>query len=162
MRQWQQTIVLYQTTSERLPNDWTCLGNSVNDFPEKASASIGLGQCERNFIVSGQADWTSEYKTVPTAGQTKATADLLRTNVSSSPGGLDMYTYGSNGYMRGIIYASIFDPAMAPQGKPGAYIFYTVKASSCSLGLEHRVLGSLRVCAVKLTSDDYAKEIYQP
>ena len=163
VRQWQQTIVLYQATSSKLPNDWTCLGNSVNDFPADAAASIGLGQCERNFIVSGQpSDWTSEFKTVPTPGQTLSTPELLRANASLSPGGLDMYKNGSNGYMRGIVYASIFDPAIAPQGIPGAYIFYTLKGRDCSLGVQHRLLGDLRVCALKLTTSNYSNEIYQP
>lgn len=163
VRQWQQTIVLFQATSSKLPNDWTCLGNDVNDFPAEPASSIGLGQCERNFIVSGQpSDWTSEYKTVPTTGQTLSTPELLRANASLSAGGVDKYTAGSNGYMRGIVYASIFDPAMAPQNTPGAYIFYALKGSDCSLGVQHRLLGDIRVCAVKLTSDNYASEIYQP
>ena len=163
VRQWNQTIILYQATSSRLPNDWTCLGNDVNDFPAEASASIGLGQCERNFIITNTPpDWTSEFKTVPTAGQTLSTPNLLRANTSLSTGGLDKYTYGSNGYMRGIVYASIFDPAMAPQNKPGAYIFYALKGSDCTIGVQHRLLGNIRICAVKLTSDNYASEIYQP
>ncbi len=163
VKQWEQTIILYQFTNQLLPDDWTCLGNNVNDFPADPTKAIGLGQCERNIIVANYpADWTSEYKVVPTAGQTIATPELLRANASLAQGGLEMHTYGSNGYIRGIIYASIFDPGMAPQGKPGAYIFYVLKGEDCSLGIQHRLLGDLRVCALKMTTDNYASEIYQP
>lgn len=163
VNQWHKSIEIYRSLNEVLPNDWTCLGNSVNDFPADLGNSIGLGQCERNFIVSGQpSDWTSEFKTVPTDGQILATAELLRVNASLSPGGLDKYTHGANGYMRGVVYASIFDPDIAPNGEPGAYIFYTLNGQNCSIGALHRTLGNLRVCKIKLTSSNYANEIYTP
>ena len=163
VNQWQKSIELYRINSGTLPNDWTCLGNAVTDFPADLGKSIGAGQCEKNFIVSGQpSDWTSEFKTVPTAGQTKPTAELLRVNSGLAKGGLDMYEYGANSYMRGIVYASIFDPVIAPSGQPGAFIFYTLKNKTCGIGVLHRALGSFNVCALRLTSSNYANEIYQP
>ena len=86
VRQWTQPIEAYRSLNNVLPNDWTCLGNAVTDFPTELGEGIGPGQCERNFIVVGQpSDWTSEFKTNPTAGQTLSTADMLRAN-SSLPG----------------------------------------------------------------------------
>lgn len=163
VRQWTQSIEMYRSLNNVLPNDWTCLGNAVTDFPTELGEGIGPGQCERNFIVSGQpSDWTSEFKTVPTAGQTLPTSELLRANMSLPTGLLQTLRYGPNGYMRGIIYASIFDPALAPAGQPGAFIFYALKGQGCTMGTVHRALGSINVCVVRLTTANYANEIYQP
>lgn len=158
---WENTIRLYQSTTEKLPEDWTCLGQSVNDFPAVPSQSIGLGQCERNMIVVNPSpDWTSEFKTVPTSGQTLATPQLLAQNASPSSGVMPMVRAGTNGYMRGIVYSVIFDPAKAPKGLPGAYLFYALTNQSCPAGRDYRTLGSISVCALKLTTDNYANEIY--
>lgn len=159
--QWEKSIRLYQVTNTYLLEDWTCLGNSVNDFPPISSKNIGLGQCERNMIVINPSpDWTSELKTVPAAGQTQPTTNLLSTNTSLSSGGLEMVEAGSNGYMRGIVYASISDPARSPGGKPGAFIFFALKGQDCPVGTEYRTLGVVRVCAKRLTTDNYLNEIY--
>lgn len=161
--QWQSSIEIYRSLKTKLPNDWTCLGNDVGDFPEMTAQGIGLGQCERNFIVRGQpSDWTSEFKTTPTEGQTLSTPELLRANTSLADGGLDMYKDSSNGYMRGIVYASISDSAIAPQGMPGAFIFYTLRGEACRTGFELRTIGEYKVCAIRLTSANYVNEIYQP
>lgn len=160
--QWEKSIRLYQVTNTYLPEDWTCLGNSINDFQPISSKNIGLGQCERNMIVINPSpDWTSELKTVPTAGQTRPTASLLSDNASLSPGGLEMLEAGSNGYMRGIVYASISDPARSPNSKPGAFIFFALKNQDCPTNTSYRTLGAVRVCAKRLTTDNYLNEIYQ-
>lgn len=163
VEQWETTIRLFQINSGKLPNDWTCLGNDVSDFPADHSVGIGPGQCERNFVVGTQAStWTSEYKTVPTPGQSQPTSQLLRRNASLAPGLLDQFDHDGGAYMRGIIYASIYEPQRAPQGKPGAFIFYALKGQPCGQGFEHRVLGPYRVCAIRLTTDNYANEIVAP
>lgn len=161
--QWEKSIRMYQVTSNYLPEDWTCLGNSVNDFPADTSKQIGLGQCERNIIVTNPTpDWTSELKTVPTTGQTRTTVELLSDNASLSPGGIEMLEVGSNGYIRGIVYASIFEPERAPSAKPGAFIFFALKGQECPSGTAYRTLESLRVCAKRLTTDNYINEIFRP
>lgn len=160
--QWERTIKLYQVESQLLPNDWTCLGNSVDDFPADHSQQIGPGQCERNMIlINPSPDWTSEFKIVPTAGQTVPTADLLRSNATLPSGELDMYEAGSNGYIRGIVYASIFEPARAPDSRPGAFIFYALRNQECPSGDAHRVVDDIHVCANRLTTDNYVNEIFQ-
>ncbi len=161
--QWEKSIRMYQATSNLLPEDWTCLGSSVNDFPAIASKSIGPGQCERNVVINNPTpDWTSELKTVPTAGQTRTTVDLLSDNASLSVGTLDMLETGSNGYIRGIIYASIFEAARAPDNRPGAFIFFALKGQTCPSGTAHRAIDTLYICAKRLTTDNYANEIFRP
>lgn len=163
VHQWETSIRLLQVRKAKLPNDWTCLGQSVSDFPEIASEAIGPGQCERNMVlINPSPDWTSEFKTAPTDGQTKPTYQLLSSNATLSPGLLKMYRYGTNSYIRGIIYASIFEPSRAPAGKPGAFIFYVLKNDACPSKQVYRVLGDLNVCALRLTTDNYANEIFQP
>lgn len=160
---WEKNIRLLQAKNITLPNDWTCLGNSVNDFAAIPSDQIGLGQCERNIIVQNASpDWTSEFKTVPTPGQTKSTPELLAQNTTQPTGLLPMQKSGINGYIRGIVYASIFEPARAPNGKPGAYIFYALANQACPPDRAYRIVSSLNVCAAKLTTDNYANEVYQP
>ena len=159
---WEKTIRIYQATSGLLPEDWTCLGRSAGEFPAIPSESIGVGQCERNIIVVNPSpDWTSELKTVPTNGQTLPTATLLAQNASSSDGLLPIRREGTNAYIRGIVYSVIFDPAKAPNGQPGAYIFYALKNADCPAGRAYRVVGALNVCAARLTSDNYAYVIFQ-
>lgn len=161
--QWEKSIRMFQVTSNYLPEDWTCLGNSVDDFPAIAAQQIGVGQCERNIIVVNPSpDWTSELKTVPTTGQTRTTVSLLSDNASLSPGGLDMFRGGSNGYIRGIVYASIFEPERAPDNKPGAFIFFALQNQECPSGTTYRTVDTLRVCAKRLTTDNYMNEIFRP
>lgn len=163
VRQWEISMRLFQATNEKLPNDWTCLGQTVDDFPEIASKAIEPGQCERNMVlINPSPDWTSEFKTVPTAGQTQPTYRLLSSNATLSSGLLKMYTYGTNAYIRGIIYASIFEPERAPAAKPGAFIFYVLKDEACPADRVYRTLDSLHVCALRLTTDNYAGEVFQP
>lgn len=162
--QWESTIRIYQATSGLLPNDWTCLGRSASEFAAIPSESIGVGQCERNMIVINPSpDWTSELKTVPTAGQTQPTSVLLAQNATPSVGLLPIQRAGANGYIRGIVYASIYDPTQAPNGLPGAYIFYALKDTPCPANRVYRTLsGNLYICALKLTTSNYAQEIFQP
>ena len=161
---WEKSIRLYQVFNKKLPNDWTCLGQSASEFAAISAESIGTGQCERNVIVvNASPDWTSELKTVPTAGQTLPTPTLLSQNASLSAGLLKMYRVkNSNAYIRGIVYSVIFDPAQAPNAKPGAYIFYVLKGENCPSDRVYRQLDDLRVCAARLTSDNYANEVYSP
>lgn len=163
VNQWEKTIRLYQQTSGLLPEDWTCLGRSASEFPAIGSEAIGVGQCERNIIVADPSpDWTSELKTVPTEGQSSPTSALLAQNASPSSGLLTIQRAGTNGYIRGIVYAVIFDPAQAPDGQPGAFIFYALKNSPCPPGRAYRMVDSLHVCASRLTTENYASEIFQP
>lgn len=61
--QWEKSIRVYQLVSRKLPNDWTCLGQSASEFTAISAESIGIGQCERNVIVANASpDWTSELK----------------------------------------------------------------------------------------------------
>ena len=163
VEQWEKSIRMFQGTSNYLPEDWTCLGNSVDDFPAIPTKQIGVGQCERNVIVVNPTpDWTSELNTVPSTGQTRTTTALLSDNASLSPGGLDMLETGTNGYIRGIVYASIFEPERSPEGKPGAFIFFALKNQSCPDGAAYRTLGNMSVCAKRLTTDNYVNEIFRP
>lgn len=163
VNQWEKTIRLYQVSSGLLPEDWTCLGASASEFGPIPSEQIGTGQCERNIIVINPSpDWTSELKTVPTTGQTQPTSVLLSQEATPASGLLPMLRAGTNGYIRGIVYAVIFDPTQAPNGQPGAYIFYALKNEACPASREYRTIDSLHVCAAKLTSDDYASEIFRP
>lgn len=163
VNQWEKTIRVHQARSGLLPEDWTCLGRSADEFEAIPSEQIGTGQCERNIIVIDPSpDWTSELKTVPTPGQTQPTAAILAASATPSPGLLPMQRAGSNGYIRGIIYAVIFDPDQAPNGQPGAYIFYALKGEECTPSRAYRVINNLHVCSARLTTDNYASEIFQP
>lgn len=163
VNQWTKTIRLYQVNSGKLPEDWTCLGTSASEFEAIPSQQIGVGQCERNIIVINPSpDWTSELKTVPTEGSEQPTNMLLAQEVTPLPGLLPMQRAGANGYIRGIVYAVIFDPARAPNSQPGAYIFYALKNQDCPPTKEYRVIDNLSVCAEKLTTDNYTQEIFQP
>lgn len=160
---WERIIRSYQATKSFLPNDWTCLGNSVNDFPAEPSESIGLGVCERNILINNVAEWTSEFKTVPTQDQTLSTPNLLRANADLPTGGLTKYTEGTNSMIKGIVYASIFGASEAPNGQPGAYILYALKNQSCPVGEGYKTVGALSVCGKRLTSlTNYANEIFIP
>ena len=160
--QWEKTIRVHQASGNLLPNDWTCLGKSASEFEAIPSEQIGVGQCERNVIVINPTpDWTSELKTVPVPGQTLPTSEILAQSDTKMEGLLPMQRTGTNGYMRGIVYASISDPTQAPNSQPGAYIFYILKDNPCPLDRAYRILGGLHVCALRLTTSNYANEIYQ-
>lgn len=162
VNQWEQSISVYQSKSRLLPQDWTCLGNDVDDFPEIPEKSIGPGQCERNMILPlGGSSWTSEFKTVPTDGLSESTPNLLKNNAASLPGTLEMYEAGTDSYMRGIVYATISEPWRAPDSDPGAFIFYALKGQSCPTANIYRTLEDFSICAARLT-DDYTNQIFRP
>lgn len=163
VNQWEKTIRVHQARARLLPNDWTCLGKSADEFEAIPGEQIGVGQCERNIIVINPSpDWTSELKKVPTPGQTQPTSELLARSATPSSGLLPIQRAGSNGYIRGIVYAVIFDAAKAPNNQPGAYIFYALKGQECPHKKAYRTLGDLSVCTARLTTDNYAQEIFQP
>lgn len=114
------------------------------------------------ILVNPSPDWTSEFKTVPTPEQTLSTPVLLSGNASLSVGQLKMLRAGTNSYMRGIVYAVIYEPERAPNSTPGAYLFYALKNQQCPAGRQYRIVDSVHVCAFRLTSSNYANEIYQP
>ena len=159
--QWKKAIDTYRLTHTVLPNDWTCLGNDVNNFPEDSASSTGLGVCEKNFFIANSMTWTSEYKTVATVGQSKSTPAMLAADQSVTDGSLSTLKDGS-AMVRGIVYASIFGPSEAPNGQPGAYILYALKNATCPNGKEYKVVGTIHGCAIKLTDENYATQIFDP
>lgn len=160
---WEKSIQTFKVTNRKMPEDWTCLGNNVNDFPTVPAKSLGLGVCERGIIVN--SSWSSEFKTTPILGQTQTTAARLRANVNT-PGGELAPLEANGGIIRGIIYASIAGPSEAPEGIPGAFIIYALKNEPCSKGVLFKTVGNLNVCALRLTKTGEAWidiiDVYNP
>lgn len=148
---WEKSIQTFKVLNRKLPEDWTCLGNTVNDFPAVPSKSLGLGVCERGIVVNSA--WSSEFKTTPILGQTQPTSERLRANVNGPSGELAQFE-ANGGVIRGIIYASIAGPSEAPEGKPGAFIIYALKGEQCSKGVLYKTVGNLNICALRLTNPD--------
>jgi len=145
---WENIIRLYQVTNERLPDDWTCLGSSVDNFPADNAFSLGVGMCERGMIVSD--GWTSEFKTVPPQpSKPTPTPVLLRQNASAGSGAMKTLSSG-NKVMKGIIYAAVSNQTQVPY--PGAYLFYALSNQACPTGEAHKIHGSVNVCARPLTT----------
>lgn len=145
---WEKSIKMYQSLSSKLPDDWTCLGMSVNDFPADPAYSLGPGMCERGMIVSDA--WTSEYKTTPPQpSKPTSTPNLLRQNSSPGSGAMQTLTSG-NKVIKGIIYAAV--SSQTDVDHPGAYLFYALKGQACPAGEDHAIHGNVNVCARALTS----------
>jgi prepilin-type N-terminal cleavage/methylation domain-containing protein len=145
---WEKIIRLYQATNYKLPDDWTCLGTSVNDFPVDNSFSLGVGMCERGMIVND--GWTSEFKTVPPQpSKPTPTPVLLRDNASPGSGAMKTLSDGSK-VIKGIIYAAVSNQTQVDH--PGAYLFYALSGQACPQGEAHKIHGSVNVCARSLTA----------
>ncbi|MDB5162475.1 MAG: putative ral secretion pathway protein GspG [Candidatus Saccharibacteria bacterium] len=145
---WEKIIRLYQVTSDKLPDDWTCLGTTVNDFPDDSAYGLGVGMCERGMIVAD--GWTSEFKTVPPQ-PTKPTPTpvLLRQNASAGSGAMKTLTNGTK-VMKGVVYAAVSSQTQVSH--PGAYLFYALDSQACPSGEAHKVHGNVNVCARALTA----------
>jgi len=144
---WERIIKLYQVTNYKLPDDWTCLGMSVNDFPVDSTFSLGTGMCERGMIVDD--GWTSEYKVVPPQpSKPTPTPVLLRENASPGSGAMKTLSTG-NKVIKGIVYAAVSNQTQVDH--PGAYIFYALSNQACPFGEAHKIHGSVNVCAKALT-----------
>lgn len=160
---WEKSIQTFKVTNRKLPEDWTCLGNSANDFPAVPAKSLGLGVCERGIVVNSA--WSSEFKTTAIPGQTQTTAERLRANANTPAGDLKELE-ANGGVIRGIIYASIAGLSEAPEGIPGAFIIYALKKEPCSKGVLYKVVGDLNVCALRLTKTGEAWidiiDVYNP
>lgn len=146
---WEKAIRLYQATgSSKMPDDWTCLGTSVNDFPADPAYSLGLGMCERGMIVAD--NWTSEFKTTPPQpSKPTSTPNLLRQNASPGSGAMKPLTSGTK-IIKGIIYAAVSNQTHV--GHQGAYLFYALNNQACPSGEAHAIHGSVNVCAKPLTA----------
>ena len=144
---WERIIRLYQATTTKLPDDWTCLGDSVTDFPADPAYALGDGMCERGMIVGD--GWTSEYKTVPPQ-PTKPTPTpiLLLQNASPGSGAMPALTNGTK-IMKGIVYAAVSNQTQVDH--PGAYLFYALKNQACPVGEAHAIYGDVNICARALT-----------
>jgi prepilin-type N-terminal cleavage/methylation domain-containing protein len=146
---WEKSIKIYQATTEKLPDDWTCLGTSVDNFPRDDAYRLGPGQCERGMIVDDD-EWTSEYKTgPPQPSKTTSTPNLLRQNTSPGSGAMKTLTSGPK-IIKGIIYAVVFNDQTQVNHK-GAYLFYALNSQACPVGEAHKIRGTVNVCARSLT-----------
>ena len=144
---WEKNIKTYQAYSQKLPDDWTCLGMDVTDFPADPAYNLGPGMCERGMIVNDI--WTSEFKTTPPQpSKPTSTPELLKQNTSPGSGATRTLTSG-NKVIRGIIYASVSDPNQV--NYPGAYIFYALDDKSCPAAEAFKIQGKVNVCARLLT-----------
>lgn len=147
---WESSVRVFQVNKEGLlPEDWTCLGDSVSDFPTIPAESVGYGVCEKGIVVNSA--WSSEYKVVPITGQTEPTPERLRAHTTPSDGIMPIFREG-NGMIRGIIYASIAGPTEAPSGIPGAFLIYAVRNQTCANDETFKTVGALSVCARRLTT----------
>lgn len=148
VKNWQQIIRTYQVfNGGKLPDDWTCLGVAVTDFPVDNAYNLGLGMCERGMIVSDT--WTSEYKTVPPQPNKPApTPDLLRRRASPGSGSMKSLVHGPK-IIKGIIYASVSSQTQVSH--PGAYLFYGLNDQPCPAGEAHKIHGKINICAHPLT-----------
>lgn len=152
VKNWEGIIRLYQFTNAKLPEDWTCLGIDVSNFPEDTSFNLGPGVCERGMIVDDT--WSSEYKIVPPQpSKPTPTPVLLRQNTSPGSGAMKTLSSG-NKVIKGIVYAAVSDQTQVSH--PGAYIFYGLKNQSCPSGEAHAIHGSVHVCARPLTPEGTA------
>jgi len=144
---WEKIIRIYQATNSKLPDDWTCLGTSANDFPVDATFSLGVGMCERGMIVAD--NWTSEFKTTP-PHPTKPTSTpvLLRQNASPGSGAMPTLSSGTK-VIKGIIYAAVSNQTQVDH--QGAYLFYGLNNQACPTGEAHAIHGSVNICARSLT-----------
>ena len=149
---WEKNIRLYQLTSSKLPDDWTCLGSSVDNFPADPAYNLGLGMCERGMIVAD--NWTSEFKTTPPQpGKPASTPALLRQDASPGSGAMATLTSGTK-VIKGIVYAAVSNQTQV--GHPGAYLFYGLKNQACPAGESHAIHGSVNICARALTAEGTA------
>ena len=160
---WEKSIATFKTVNRKLPEDWTCLGNSANDFQAVPAKSLGLGVCERGIVVNSA--WSSEFKTTPILGQSQTTAQRLRANVNTPSGELAQFE-ANGGVIRGIIYAAIAGPSEAPEGIPRAFIIYALKNEKCTKGVLYKQVGNLNICALRLTKTGEAWidiiDVYNP
>lgn len=140
---WHRIITTYKAVNKRLPDDWTCLGQSVNEFPP--TGDFGAGICEKELFVG--SGWSSEYKTVSAT----ATLTKMRNQITNLPAaGSPVYKSGSAA-IRGLVYRVVSDPTQVTY--PGAYIMYTLKGETCpSIDEAFRTVGDLNVCARLLTN----------
>ena len=151
---WEKTIRLYQVNNSfKLPDDWTCLGTSANDFPLDTAYNLGTGMCERGMIV-GDDMWTSEYKLVPPK-PTKPTPTpvLLRQESSPGSGAMKSLTSGTK-IIKGIIYAAVSSQTHVTH--QGAYLFYALDSQACPTGEAHDIYGNVNICARLLTKPGLA------
>lgn len=144
---WEKIIKMYQVTSTKLPDDWTCLGSSVDNFPADAAYSLGVGMCERGMIVAD--NWTSEFKTTPPQpSKPTPTPVLLRQDASPGSGAMTTLSHGTK-VIKGIIYAAV--SSQTHVSHPGAYLFYGLNNQACPAGEAHAIHGSVNICARPLT-----------
>lgn len=144
---WEKSIKLYQSLGNKMPDDWTCLGMSVNDFPADPAYSLGVGMCERGMIVAD--NWTSEFKTVPPQpSKPTSTPNLLRQNASPGSGAMTTLTSGTK-IIKGIVYAAVSNQTQVSH--PGAYLFYALNKQACPTGEAHAIHGNVNICAKPLT-----------
>ena len=145
---WEKSVKIYQATTEKLPDDWTCLATSVSDFPADQAYNLGPGMCERGMIVSDV--WTSEYKTTPPQPfKPTSTPDLLRQNASAGSGAMKPLVSGTK-IIKGIIYAAVSNQTQVDH--PGAYLFYALNDQACPAGEAHKIHDKVNVCARSLTA----------
>jgi len=145
---WEKNIRLYQAFNQKLPDDWTCLGGSVNDFPVDNAYGLGVGMCERGMIVND--GWTSEFKTTPPQPtKPTSTPELLRQSTSPGSGAMQPLTSGTK-IIKGIIYAAVSNQTQVSH--PGAYLFYGLNNQACPAGEAHAIHGSVNICAKPLTA----------
>lgn len=150
---WQKTIQLYQINNTmKLPDDWTCLGMSVEDFPLDSAFNLGPGMCERGMIVNDT--WTSEYKIVPPQPfKPTPTPVLLRQETSPGSGATKTLSSGTK-VIKGVIYAAVSNQTQVDY--PGAYLFYALDQQACPTGEDHSIHGNVNICARLLTKPGLA------